>query len=456
MDYLQWIEEHREELVGFLSDLISYESVADPGQIPGETPNAAVLGCLEAALKKAREFGFHAQNFHDTAGLIDYIPSDSVPEIGVLCHLDVVPAGEGWDTPAFCAAVRDGVLYGRGATDDKGPFASALFALAALKATGVKLSRNVRLICGTCEETGSADIGFCQAKGVIPKTVFSPDADYPVVNTEKGMARFTLRTNLEDSAITAFSGGEVINMVAPNAGATVCGLDGARLTDALFKLDPELEASVSGDTVTVRGVPSHASVPDAGKNAIRALYSALLQVLPATDPAYPALCALHRLAPYGDTAGEGFRIETSDTVSGALTLNLGLSSLRDGVWELSFDVRFPLCETCEGLKEKLLTALENTPFTMERYDAVSPHHVPEDSELIRALIASYERFTGLRGKCFAIGGGTYVHSIDGGVAFGPGFPGEDNRIHCANEYVKIDHLILNAKIIASAILDLAN
>ena len=95
------------------------------------------------------------------------------------------------------------------------------------------------------------------------------------------------------------------------------------------------------------------------------------------------------------------------------------------------------------------------PFSLISFSDTPPHHVPEDTELVKALLSAYERFTGNPGKCLAIGGGTYVHHMPGGVAFGPVYPGEDNRIHCANEFVKVEHLIQNAKIIASAIVDLA-
>ena len=60
--------------------------------------------------------------------------------------------------------------------------------------------------------------------------------------------------------------------------------------------------------------------------------------------------------------------------------------------------------------------------------------------------------TGKKGECIAIGGGTYVHEIEGGVAFGPEFIGDDNHMHSADEFIKEDDLIFNAKMFALAIL----
>ena len=51
----------------------------------------------------------------------------------------------------------------------------------------------------------------------------------------------------------------------------------------------------------------------------------------------------------------------------------------------------------------------------------------------------------------AIGGGTYVHHIPGGVAFGCEFPGFDPKMHSANEQARVDQLVTSAKIFALAI-----
>ena len=70
----------------------------------------------------------------------------------------------------------------------------------------------------------------------------------------------------------------------------------------------------------------------------------------------------------------------------------------------------------------------------------------ENSEFIRTLLSVYTELTNKNGHCIAIGGGTYVHNVDGGVAFGAEFPGTESRMH--------EHLTLSAKIYAEAILRL--
>ena len=67
---------------------------------------------------------------------------------------------------------------------------------------------------------------------------------------------------------------------------------------------------------------------------------------------------------------------------------------------------------------------------------------------------AYEQYTGNKGECIAIGGGTYVHSIEGGVAFGCAIPGTDNRMHGADEFVVIREIVDSAKIFTQVILDM--
>jgi len=78
----------------------------------------------------------------------------------LLHHLDVVPAEpDGWSSPPFAGAVRDGYLWGRGAIDDKGHGAVQLMAFALLAESDAPRARDV-VLCGTAaEETRGEDVG---------------------------------------------------------------------------------------------------------------------------------------------------------------------------------------------------------------------------------------------------------------------------------------------------------
>ncbi len=82
------------------------------------------------------------------------------------------------------------------------------------------------------------------------------------------------------------------------------------------------------------------------------------------------------------------------------------------------------------------------------------HYVPADAPLVQALLKCYEQYTGRKGAPIAIGGGTYVHELPDGVAFGCTMPGVDNRMHGADEFVILDDLMLSGEMFAQAIIDL--
>jgi len=91
---------------------------------------------------------------------------------------------------------------------------------------------------------------------------------------------------------------------------------------------------------------------------------------------------------------------------------------------------------------------------LSRDDMFPAHHVDENSEFIQTLLKCYEEYSGQKGECIAIGGGTYVHHINNGVAFGCTMPGTDNNLHGDDEFAVVDELLLSAKIFTQVIIDL--
>ena len=191
-----YFDAHREDMVRDIMDLVSIRSVdgeALPGKPFGEGPAAA----LDAALAKAREYGFtDVRNVDNYVGTVTMGPQPV--QLGILAHLDVVPEGKGWTVcQPYAPIVKDGNIYGRGASDDKGPAVAALYALRCVRELDIPLKQGVRLILGTAEETGSDDIAYYFKKESAPPMVFSPDGDYPVLNTEKGQLRPDLTAAFE-------------------------------------------------------------------------------------------------------------------------------------------------------------------------------------------------------------------------------------------------------------------
>ena len=142
----------RQQLVECISRLVRIRSVreeAQPGMPFGPGPAAA----LAEALKLAGELGFATKNYDNYVGAVDF--NDQETQLHILCHLDVVGEGTGWTvTEPYEPIEVDGMLYGRGTDDDKGPAVAALLAMQAVRDLGVPLKKNVRLLLGTDEESG--------------------------------------------------------------------------------------------------------------------------------------------------------------------------------------------------------------------------------------------------------------------------------------------------------------
>ncbi len=135
-------------------------------------------------------------------------------------HYDVQDPGdlELWDSPPFEPTIRDGRIYARGATDDKGNFFPLLHVACALAAAG-DLPVNVRVLIEGAEETGSDDVGEwvrADARGADAVIVFDSgmvDADTPALTlATRGMvfAHIEVRTGAQ-TAHSGMYGGAALN-----------------------------------------------------------------------------------------------------------------------------------------------------------------------------------------------------------------------------------------------------
>ncbi len=444
-----YIDGHTEEMVSDLRRLVSIPSVmGEPAENApfGREPAKALAEMLDMCEKA----GLSVRNIGGYMGTADFYPAEKTPELGILCHLDVVPEGGGWSVPPFELTERGGRLYGRGAIDDKGPAAAVLYAVKALKANGTRLGKNLRLIFGTNEENGSADLELYRKKEKLPEMLFTPDGSYPVINTEKGMLRISYKARVNDKIIR-IQGGRAVNAVPEYAEAVLTGVD--ENIPASFGKYKGIAFSCErlGKTlkISAKGKSAHASLPETGANAVTALLAAVSDICGDSSCA-----ALAEMFPFGETDGFSEGIKCSDKLSGGLTSVLSMVSCSDGVLEAKQDVRFPAGKSSGDILGLIRKAAEKAGLEMKADMVSEPHHVPGDSEFVQKLLTVYERVTGEKGYCVAIGGGTYVHETEGGVAFGAEFPGEENNMHGADESVSVECLVKNAKIFAAAICEL--
>lgn len=444
-----YIDSRKEDMISDLARLIKIPSVmGEPAENApfGEHPAAALAEVLDIC----REAGLSVKNIGNYMGTADFYPAEKTPELGILCHLDVVPVGGGWTSEPFELSRRDGKLFGRGAIDDKGPAVAALYAVKAVKESGVKLEKNVRLIFGTNEENGSNDLANYKKIEELPEMLFTPDGSYPVINTEKGMMRLTYSADVSEKIISA-KGGGAVNAVPEYAEAVidVSEADISEYTDKFEGVTVSAESAAKGIKITARGKGAHASTPESGRNAVTALLSVIAGIT--GDKAFSALSGMF---PCGETDGLSAGIKCSDEVSGGLTTVLSVISVSEGRLEAKQDIRFPINKTSGEILEMLRKAAESRGLGIEVNISSEPHHVPESSGFIQTLLNVYEEATGENGYCVAIGGGTYVHDTKGGVAFGAQFPNEENNMHGADEFITEENFIKNAKIFAAAIVRL--
>ncbi len=423
----EYFEGNREGLlrdIGYIVSVRSFRGEAREGAPYGAGPREA----LSAALEIAKSHGLEGKILGDRVLLVEL--GEGEPELGILAHLDVVPADGEWrTTEPFTLREEGGVLYGRGVIDDKGPAMAALYALVCARDLGL-IRRKVQLILGSDEECGSDDIAWYQRHYKMPPKVFTPDGSFPVVNTEKGKLDITLTA----PPIAAEEGLRVVKLAGgsvPNAVPVKC------------------EASFSDcGSMTVQGQAAHASLPDDGRNAITNMLQILAKLDGRNFDLFRALCAAF---PHGDNHGAAFGAYCEDDITGPITVNLGVINYDEtNGLEAKVDMRLPIGaegnDIARALEERLGGAAR-----VEVTSCLKPHHTPADSELVRGLLKIYEDYTGTPGETIALGGLTYVHEVEGGVAFGAEFPGSEPHMHEPDERVKFEELVLAGEMFAEAI-----
>ncbi|WP_295066880.1 Sapep family Mn(2+)-dependent dipeptidase [Ruminococcus sp.] len=424
----KYLEAHKQEMIDLLAELVAIPSIqgkAEEGAPFGREPARA----LEVMLKKCEEAGFKVDNVENYAGSADI--NDLPAELAVLAHLDVVPVGSGWTTDPFVLRYEPDTdkLVGRGAIDDKGPAVAAFFAARAVKELGLPLKKGIRLIFGTNEENGSADLAYYRQKRELPPMVFTPDGDYPLINAEKGMLRVYFSSDFDDEEILEIQAGTVINAV-PQFCTVTMDSDEGEPVEAVYE-----------------GVSAHASTPEKGENAIT-------QFLDSYSGENMLLCGLAELFPHGEFNGKNCGLGFRDEISGDMTCVLSMLNTENGRIYGGIDIRFPLDRKKAEIGGIICDALESAGFTVDSCEGVEPHCTDENSTFVQTLLKTYERVTGDKGRCIAIGGGTYVHEIEGGVAFGAEFPNEDGHMHSPDEFITVANLLKNAEIMAESIAEL--
>ncbi|VQE21700.1 peptidase M20 superfamily [Streptococcus pneumoniae] len=159
IDFTAEVEKRKEDLLADLFSLLEINSERDDSKADAQHPfGPGPVKALEKFLEIADRDGYPTKNVDNYAGHFEFGDGEEV--LGIFAHMDVVPAGSGWDTDPYTPTIKDGRLYARGASDDKGPTTACYYGLKIIKELGLPTSKKVRFIVGTDEESGWADMDY--------------------------------------------------------------------------------------------------------------------------------------------------------------------------------------------------------------------------------------------------------------------------------------------------------
>lgn len=374
-----------------------------------------------------------------------------------------MPAGKGWNTDPFNPVIKDGNLYARGASDDKGPGMACYYALKYLKNQGIKFNKKVRFIVGTDEESNWTGMHRYFEVEPAPTLGFSPDAEFPVINGEKGQFSLLLTIPADTEGkfkLKSFNSGLRFNMVPREAVAEIEVPEAQKVMDdfkqftAQNPVTGEIEENADGLKITVIGKAAHGMEPEKGINAGTYLATFLNQY----DFAGSAGNFIKFLAEYVhlDSRMKKFASDYTDDVMGELTMNAGILKYDAGNGgSINMNFRYPKGITPDEIQANVEKVAVPLAIVVKQEKGQQPHYVDPADPIVQTLMKAYVELSGDKNaKPEVVGGGTYGRLMKRGVAFGALMPNTPNTMHQANEFQPVDDLITSMAIYMQAINDL--
>jgi succinyl-diaminopimelate desuccinylase len=465
VSYLDKIDEYKDEMIETLKELISIKSVVEKpvGDFPfGEGVDKA----FKYFLKMGQSAGFKTQNVDNYGGHLEFSGEEDSEIIAILGHLDVVPEGSEWDFPPYGGEIKDGRLYGRGAIDNKGPMVAAFYALKALKDSNIETEKRVRIIIGLDEEVNWSGMKYYLDRSEKPSFGFTPDADFPVINGEKGILIFELVKKIDKSLkpgikLISLKGGNAPNMVPDSCQATLYTTDVSSVKNklALYREKTgnmiEIRVFEKNFKLIAQGISAHGAHPELGKNAISIMME-FLNELQISNEDISEFIEFYNDKIGFDLNGGKMSLDLSDDESGKLIFNVGQAAIDKDTARIIVNIRYPISCTDEDVYKILTSEIERFDLGVMKIDHKEPIYMEKDSEIVTTLMDIYRKHSGdMNSQPIVIGGGTYARAMENAVAFGAIFPGEAEVAHQKNEYIDINSLIKATKIYAEAIYTLA-
>jgi succinyl-diaminopimelate desuccinylase len=453
----RWLDEVYPQMERDLLPLLAYPTIK--GEAEAGAPFGRPLAeALDYCLQLAQGLGLETTNVDGYVGFAD-LPGKEDEQVGVLTHVDVVPANPAdWQSPPFEPQVREGRIYGRGASDDKGPLVASLYAGVALARCGAPLTKTLRFIFGANEESGMACVDYYLKRYQPPSCGFSPDAYFPLVIGEKGVARFNLSASWADDSgeplkLLSIHSGTVANVV-PDSAEAVFAVSGPISFDGDKAIGLSIEQQDSTLRIKAIGKAAHASTPYDGENALVKLLQFLSRQQFGPRGAKDYLRTLAKL--FVDPCyGKSLGVADEDALS-KLTIAPTVLHVDEKEGSLKCDMRFTLTRNAAYFEKKLAAIAWQTGLTITDWTGVEPLYANEDSPLAAALLKAYRDFTkDTQNQPMIMGGGTYAKKLPNCLAFGSSFPGVADLAHQANESIDCKEWLDTAKIYMRALYELA-
>ena len=440
--FLQWAQAHENEMLRELSEWVQIPSVRDNATATAGQPFGA--GCAKMAnhvIKRAQEIGFACTNHEGYCVSIQSNPT-ALREIGILPHLDVVPAAGEWTFPPFCGRIDGGFVYGRGTHDDKSAAVMSLYLLRALREMKIPLKSGVRLIMGLGEETGMEDMEYYVSKYPTPHISLVPDSCYPVNIAQKSCISLDMSSPVPED-ILSFKGGNGKSVPGHAEIVLACPEETVRaqLTE---RAHFNIIALPHGTKVCAEGVSVHPADPEKGVNAIALLATAIVESNLLGAQSQQLLKRIAALS--SDFYGAPLGLASEEPVTGKTTAVVTRIHMENGRLILSLN-----CRVCHALTKDHAVALlqkycKKNDWKIAGLCATAGVRFDEKDPAILCLQQTWHDATGRNDPVFSTGGNTYSRAFPNAITFGiigGGFYIADKRIPaghgCAHEVDEYIH-----------------
>jgi succinyl-diaminopimelate desuccinylase len=437
-----WAQGHEQKMAEELGRWVQIPSVRDDASVaPGMPFGKGCADMLQYVRQRALEMGFCCINHEGYCLTI----SDGEPQnddLGVLPHLDVVPAAGNWSFPPFSGIVRNGFIYGRGAHDNKCAGVMGLYLLCALRELKIPLKHKVRLIMGVCEETGMLDMKYFLEHQVPPKYSLVPDCLYPVNFAQKGRLTGCFSAQVNND-ILEFLAGLSTNEV-PGEAKAIVKLAFDVVNQAIGNREHIRICKLGENTlVTAEGISTHTANPEKGLNAIWVLSKALAEAKILKPNSQRVIELLEFIS--ADYYGGPIGVDREDEHGSRTTLVVSLAKLMEGRIYFNIDARFCLSMDVQKGERDIRSFFETNGVCIEQVSTKNGVYFDPQDTVVQALQESWKNLTGREDQPYYTGGGTYSSVFPNAITYGiigGGFGKRDETIRtgCGAAHEKDEYI----------------